>query len=266
MNDAEEPKPTLTDQLAEASRRIAALEAALAQQTRVQEALRKELVRLRPLLDVYQRDRKLVAYEIHDGFVQPLTGSLMSFQAAREILRGRGPEVVPEAFDEALELLRESLNEARRLMAGLRPAVLEQFGLVSAIANVAEDRRRREGVRIDYDHRGQFERLPPPLETALFRIVEEALTNACRHSKSDQIRIGLYQEGNRLRAQVEDWGIGFQPENVEEDRLGLKGIRERARLFGGQATIDAAPGRGARISVELPLGGPLPEDARDRQP
>ena len=222
---------------------------------RAEEAVRKEQRRLRRLLDMYERDRKLVAYEIHDGFVQPLTGSQMSFEASWQVLQDRSPEVVSESYDQALQLLRTCLDEARRLMGGLRPAVLEQFGLVSAVENLACESHAREGVDIQYAHDVQFDRLPPPLETAIFRIVQEGLTNACRHSKSRKIRIGLFQQGGRVRVEVEDWGIGFDPRRVARDRFGLDGIRERARLFGGGATIDSAPDQGTRITAELPLEG-----------
>ena len=98
-----------------------------------------------------------------------------------------------------------------------------------------------------------FERLASPLESAVFRIVQESLTNARCHSQSAKIRIELVQEDDRIRIDVRDWGIGFNPEKVEEGRFGLRGIRERVRLLGGQVTIRTAPHKGTHVRVELPL-------------
>ena len=91
------------------------------------------------------------------------------------------------------------------------------------------------------------------MENAVYRIAQEALTNACRHSKSKKIKVELVQNGDQLRIVVQDQGVGFKLEDVEEGQFGLAGIRERARLLGGKATIDSKPGKGTRIAVELPI-------------
>jgi signal transduction histidine kinase len=110
-----------------------------------------------------------------------------------------------------------------------------------------------ESPVIEWSHDVQFDRLAPPLETALFRIIQEGLTNALRHSHSDRVCVRLVQRGDRLRLEVSDCGSGFDPARVDESRFGLAGIRERASLFGGEAIIDTAPGKGTRIAVELPV-------------
>jgi len=220
---------------------------------RAADIVRKEQERLRRLLDMYERDRQLVAYEIHDGLAQPLAGSLMNFEAFAGSLRRRHPDVSLEAFQRAIELLRESVNEARRLMGGLRPAILDEFGIVSAIESLVRDSRLDGVARVDYTHDVQFERLASPLETAIFRILQESLTNARRHSRSSKIRVSLRQQGERLRLETEDWGVGFQPDQVDQGHFGLNGIRERAQLFGGEALIDSAPGKGTRVVVDLPV-------------
>ena len=99
----------------------------------------------------------------------------------------------------------------------------------------------------------EFDRLAPSLEIAAFRIVQECLTNACRYSKSRKVRIELRQIDGRMRIDVQDWGIGFDPERVQSGHFGLEGIRERARLLDGVAIIRAAPQQGTHITVELPL-------------
>jgi two-component system sensor histidine kinase DegS len=102
--------------------------------------------------------------------------------------------------------------------------------------------------------------LTPILENAVYRIVQEALTNACRHSKSKSIRVMLVQQRDCLRIDIRDHGVGFKPEDVGESRFGLEGIRERARLLGGHAQIESAPGNGTHVMVELPI---VPRKADD---
>ncbi len=111
------------------------------------------------------------------------------------------------------------------------------------------------GPEIEFEHDMAGERLPPPLENAIFRIVQESLNNACRHSRSDKIRVSLARRDNRICIDVRDWGVGFDPSAVEEQRFGLQGIRERVRLLEGSVAIESAPGEGTHIAVELPLAG-----------
>ena len=99
----------------------------------------------------------------------------------------------------------------------------------------------------------RFKRLEPVLENAIYRIIQEGLTNARRHSKSDKVRISLVQEDDHVRIEIEDWGIGFDTGSVKGNVYGLIGIRERARLLRGHATIESKQGGGTRIVVELPL-------------
>jgi signal transduction histidine kinase len=91
------------------------------------------------------------------------------------------------------------------------------------------------------------------MENAIYRIIQEGLTNACTHSKSEKVRVELVQHGDDLRVRIQDWGIGFVPGDVEEDRFGLAGIQERARLLGGKTTVESTLGQGTCVTVELPL-------------
>jgi len=220
---------------------------------RAEQLVLEEQQRLRQLLSMHERDRQLVAFEIHDGFAQPLAAALMQFEGGLQQVKSRHPDLVPEACEDAIELLRRSIDGARRLMGGLRPAVLDEFGPVAAVESLVDEQRRRTGATIEVADEVDFDRLPAPLELAIFRIVQEALANAIRHSRSERIRITLVQQEEGLRIEVQDWGVGFDPDRVEPNRFGLEGIRVRARLLGGSATIGSSPGRGAHITVELPL-------------
>ena len=138
-------------------------------------------------------------------------------------------------------------------MRGLRPMELDEVGLVATIENLVHEASTDKAVKIECSIQVQFQRLAPPLETTIFRIIQESLANACRHSHSDKIRVGVTQVGKRIRIEVEDAGVGFDLEKVDPARFGLLGIRERARLFGGSAIIDSVPSHGTRIAVDLPV-------------
>jgi len=235
-----------------------ALEAIAAQtgtaiaRVKAEEAVQKEQRLLTELLSLQERERKLVAYEIHDGLAQQLTGAMLRFQGfeqshADDLGENR------EMFTGGVDLLDEAIGEARRLISGLRPPILDESGIVAAIEYLVCEHQQRGAPNIEFVRDITFDRLAGPLESTVFRVVQESLTNACRYSQSENIRIELTQDATHVRLEVRDWGIGFEPDRVGKRHYGLNGIRERARLLGGQATIGSTPGRGTRIIVELPL-------------
>ncbi len=230
----------------------------ISERQRAAEELIREQRLLREMLDLQERERRLVAYEIHDELAQMLTGAQFKLQAFQQKLERQGVQH-PEgwkAFEEGLRLLGDGLAEARRLISGLRPPILDDSGVVAAIEYLATETQDRGGPQIEFVPEVHFERLAPPLESALFRIVQETLNNACRHSRSLKVRIELDETDDHVRLVVQDWGLGFDPGGVDPSRFGLRGIRERARLLGGRAEIHSAPGEGTRITVELPLVEP----------
>ena len=224
----------------------------ISERKRAEEAVLREQARLRRLLESSDRDRKLTAYEIHDGLAQHIAGAKMQLEAASHV-KDENPEPAARAYERGLELLTRGLDEARRLISGLRPPVLDEAGVVAAIEHLARDPAMREGPEVDFIFNAQFGRLEPLLENAIFRIVQESVRNARRHSRSGKVQIRLTRKNGRIHIQVEDWGIGFDPDDIAETSFGIGGIRERARLLGGKATIDSSPGKGTRIIVDLPL-------------
>ncbi len=222
------------------------------QRERVKQAARRKQQLLEDSLTVHDLDRKLLAYEIHDGLAQQLTGAMFLFQSCRE-QHDRDPEKGWETFDAGLRLLDQGIAETRRLISGLRPPILEESGVVAAIEHLIGQMQKRGGPQIEFLHEVQFDRLAVPLESALFRIVQESLTNARRHSKSPKIQVKLVQSGHTVRVEVRDWGIGFNPKRVKKDRFGLEGIRKRTELLGGHAAIETGPDEGTCVTVDLPL-------------
>ncbi len=158
-------------------------------------------------------------------------------------------------------LLTKAIAEGRRLIGALRPMIIDEEGIVAAIEHLIADEYSDPALRVEFSSSWNGDRLDPMVEGALFRIVQEALTNVKRHSQSDSASVEMIHKDGRLRVEIRDRGVGFDPDAVSSERFGLRGIRERARLFGGQATIDSAPGDGTRITVELPIGQELSDKA-----
>jgi PAS domain S-box-containing protein len=224
----------------------------ITERKRVELALRKEKRTLKHLLQSSDHERQLIAYEIHDGLAQELAGAIMHFDAYHH-LNGTGSKEAAKAFDAAMALLRQGHSEARRLISGVRPPILDESGVVDAIAHLVHEEGRKTGPKIDFFNSVAFDRLAPTMENAVYRITQEAILNACKHSKSEKVRVELVQEGDDLRVSIRDWGTGFDIGGVQENRFGLDGIRERARLLGGTCSIQSAPGNGTQVTVELPL-------------
>jgi len=220
-----------------------------------QAALESERQALRRMLDLYEQHRQLTSYEIHDGIAQPLTMAAMSLESAQQKTGADGCGVANPQCVAALAMLRESLAEARRQMTQLRPSILDDFGAPAAVENLVALNQALQGTTtsIRFIHDLPCGRLAPPLEIAIFRITQEALNNALTHSGSPHVAIRLTQQAARICLEIVDHGRGFDPAAIDPQHVGLEGIRQRAKLLGGQATIDSAPGRGTRISVDLPL-------------
>jgi signal transduction histidine kinase len=215
--------------------------------------LRREQQTLQHLLRSSDHERRLIAYEIHDGLAQQLAGAMMQFES-QDWLREQNPSEAAKAYATGLTLLRQSHAEARRLISGVRPPILDEAGVVAAIEHIINDGRGpAAGVQIEFHHEVAFDRLAPVLENAIYRIVQEGLTNALKYSQSKKVRSELVQAGEELRVVIQDWGIGFGSDTERDECFGLKGIRERARLLGGAANIESAPGSGTRIVVKLPV-------------
>ncbi len=213
------------------------------QSQRQQELLCQSLV-------AHERDRQLVAYEIHDGLVQDVTGGLMHLDAV-------DPETLPakarEQFDLVRRLLRRTIDEGRRMISGLRPPIIDELGVVAAIEYLISEKEPDCPTRFELRAEVEFDRLDPLFEGTIYRIVQECLTNVVRHSQARHALVSLKQSGNRLELQIVDDGVGFDPSQIHERRFGLQGVRERARMLHGRADVESAPGKGSRILVSLPL-------------
>ncbi len=130
--------------------------------------------------------------------------------------------------------------------------MLDELGIIAAIEYLINE-TRPDVPNIQFVHHTKFGRLAPPLESAIFRIVQEALSNIRVHSGSRRAKVELIEHGQQLRLVVRDWGKGFDPAKVHEGRFGVQGIRQRVRLLGGRVVIDSRPGEGTTVVVDFPL-------------
>lgn len=215
-----------------------------------QQALEREHRTLTRMLEASDHERQVITYELHDGLAQYLAAAIMQFDVSAQ-LRAKNPAEADSMQEAGLVLARRALAEARHIISGVRPPILDESGLLAAVSHLICE--HATGPKIDFHSDVQFDRLAPIFENAVYRIVQESLTNVRLHSRSDRARVELVQRQNRLNITIEDWGVGFLPDEVEEGHYGLEGIRERARLLGGQAVINSLPGHGTVVIVELPL-------------
>jgi len=215
-----------------------------------EKSLQHERNLLRRLLKIQERERQLVSYEIHDGLAQYLAGAMMHLEACEHALGGSGEN---RELHEGLRLLRAAADEARRLIGGLRPPALDELGIIDAVESLAAD-ARTDIPRVDFTHSLPARRLPPDVETTIFRIVQESLSNVRRHASAGAASVSLEQHGDDgVRIVVHDDGIGFDPATVAEDRFGLEGIRQRAWLLGGEPVIASSVSGGTTVTVTLPI-------------
>lgn len=217
---------------------------------RAHESLKREQQALWHMLQASDHERQLISYEIHDGLAQYLAAAAMQLHVYERLLPSR-PEDAQKAIDAAMQLVNQSHREARRLISEVRPPVIDEVGLASAISHLVHEQRERGGPNVKFDSDVQFKRLSSALENSLYRIAQEAVTNACKHSRSPNVTVTLAEEGREVRLAVQDWGCGFDSAAVEKGHFGLEGIRQRVRLLGGRLTIQSAPGAGTLIEVIL---------------
>jgi signal transduction histidine kinase len=198
-----------------------------------------------------EQQHSLIAFEIHDGLMQYATAAQMHFQA---IAAAQEPEdaVRTDQFARGMILLEETIREARSLIQGLYPPGLDSGGVATAIERLVDQRGSGTGPKIEFEHELGELRLSRPQEIAVYRVAQEALANAMRHSGSDRIRIALVQKEAHIRLTIRDWGRGFDPDTVPP-RHGLSGIRRRASALQGRVTIESSPQQGTRIVVEFPV-------------
>ncbi len=214
--------------------------------------LRQRVARdaLERVLSAQEDERRRLARELHDETGQALTSILLGLRGLEE---AKDPETLRTAVSEVRALVRSTLQDVRRLAVELRPKALDDFGLVAAVERLTDSFAEQTGIGIEFvPHVGE-ERFPPEVETALYRIVQESLTNVLKHARAGHVSIVLTQKDGSASVVVEDDGIGFEPARARDGGLGLVGMRERVGLLGGRLTVESRPGAGTTFVAEVPL-------------
>jgi PAS domain S-box-containing protein len=208
----------------------------------------------RRLVEVQENERRRIARELHDDAGQALASLKVGLRLLeRDVER---PEAVLARVDDLRMVADGVLENLHRLAMDLRPASLDHVGLVSALRQYVEAFGRQNGLDVQFDALGlDTGRMAPAVETSIYRIVQEALTNVVRHAQATRVSVLLERRGDRVLAIVEDNGVGFDVEEAAaRGRMGLFGMRERAEMVGGTFAAESSPGAGTTIFVEAPYG------------
>jgi PAS domain S-box-containing protein len=213
---------------------------------------------LKEALTAQEVERGRIARELHDDTAQTLTRLLVDLRAVEES-QDLGQAL--GATSKLRALVSLALEGVKRMSKGLRPSVLDDLGLDDALERLGLEVSHANGFVVDVHATGpRLPRLPEALETALYRVTQEALTNASKHASPKAVSILIHRNPGELRLLIEDDGKGFDAsETFSTAQLGLAGMRERVHLVGGSVTIESSPGHGTTICVIVPLPGPTPE-------
>jgi len=206
---------------------------------------------VRRVVEAQELERRRLARELHDETGQALTSILLGLKPLEDALADHPAHT-------ALAGLREqvvtALQDVRRLAVELRPAVLDDFGLVPALERLTESFAEQSDVRIDFHSALGEARLPPEVETALYRVVQESLTNIVKHANARNVSVSLARRPTGVAVVIEDDGVGFDQRTVRREGIGLLGMRERLALIDGRLEIESRPGAGTTLVAEVPVG------------
>lgn len=226
------------------------------------ELQRKEQMKgelLHRIISAQEDERKRIARELHDETSQSLSAFMVGLQTVQMALH-HDPQKASQHLKSCETIAESLLQNIHRLIADLRPSLLDDLGLVPAIAWYGEQRLHPLGIQFHMDQEGVTERLQPALETAFFRIVQEAITNTTRYARASNVWVKLMRQDGLVVLRVADDGQGFDPQvlqraNSQGQGLGLRGMQERASILGGEFELQTAPGKGTVITVRVPLAG-----------
>ncbi len=222
------------------------------QRLRTEEAERALRRLSRQLVQAQEEERKSISRELHDEVGQMLTALRMELRSLQE-LRTAPEAQFDQHMDAAKRLGEQSLRALRDMAMGLRPSMLDDLGLGSALQWQARQFAKQSGIPVNVRIENMPTRLPEAHRICVYRIVQEALTNCARHAGARSINIAIDGQGDAIRVSVRDDGVGFDPSKVRGRGLGLVGMQERVMDLGGALTISSAPQKGTTLSARLPL-------------
>jgi signal transduction histidine kinase len=215
--------------------------------------LRQRVARdaLRRVVNAQELERRRLARELHDETGQALTSILLGLRGLEDV---KDEAALKAAVGEARELVRSTLQDVRRLAVELRPKALDDFGLVAALERLTDNFAEQTGFAVEFVSSLPGDgRFPPEVESALYRLVQESLTNIVKHAQAKSVSIVLTRKPDSVSVLVEDDGVGFDPGRDTGDGIGLLGMRERVGLFGGRVVLESRPGAGTTVVAEVPV-------------
>jgi len=195
-------------------------------------------------------ERRRLARELHDETGQALTSILLGLKHVED---ASSPEAARAAAAQLREQIVDTLQNVRRLAVELRPSALDDFGLAAALERLAEAFGEQSGIAVDIQTNLDSQRLAPEVETALYRIVQEALTNVAKHAEATRVSIVVTRRESSVSVVIEDDGQGFGAGGGTGDGLGLVGMKERVGLLGGRLALESTEGAGTTVVAEVPV-------------
>jgi len=208
------------------------------------------------IIKAQEEERLRVAREIHDGPAQSMANVVLRAEICEKLM-ALEPEKVKEELHDLKAMVKESLQEVRKIIFNLRPMVLDDLGLIPTLRRFISELQKHTKLTIELVVLGgDNQRLPNTLEVAVFRIIQEALNNICKHAQAQRCLVKLEMLPKRLHILVSDDGCGFDPDlsaNAKTESFGLLGMRERVELLKGEMEITSAPGSGSEIQIMIPI-------------
>ncbi len=219
------------------------------------------------LLNVQENERRRIALELHDQIGQTLTAVKINLQTVQ-----RAPEAASmgDRLEKSITIVERALGQVRSLSLALRPSMLDDLGLAAALRWFVDRQAQQAGFTVVF-HVDEFEeRLDPNIETACFRVAQEAITNIMRHAEARVVRVHVRNHNTEMQMLIEDDGIGFDvPAALERaslgESLGLLGMRERVQLLGGKLELASTPKQGTRLLARFPITPSRPLERRDQR-
>lgn len=211
------------------------------------------------IIQAQEEERKRVAREIHDGPAQSMANVVLRTELVEKVFIHEGIEKAREELNEIKGMIRESLTDVRRIIFNLRPMALDDLGLVPTLKRYIEELSKKNHTEFEFKTFGKENRLPPAMEVALFRLVQESLNNVIKHAKATDVQLKLEFQRDRIFLIVSDNGIGFDMKQKTREGFGILGMKERIKLLEGQIVIQSALGKGTKLFLSIPLNGEVRE-------
>ena len=224
--------------------------------TKLESLQQRQLLGLQ-IIKAQEEERKRVAREIHDGPAQSMANVVLRMEFCEKLMDFE-PEKVRQELKELKNIVKDNLQDVRKIIFDLRPMALDDLGVVPALKRYIENFRKTNNLHIETAFYGRAARLEPVLEIALFRLIQEALNNVLKHAAASNVRVTVDMKADMVKALVEDDGCGFELSDIvagQQTSFGLISMKERIDLLGGELYIDTNPGKGTKISFEFPVKG-----------